>query len=91
MILPTKHLSGRRALIGLGAQVLSLLKAPKTFSRLWDEFKIKERDSDRGAGESSRNLRAPSVTYDWFVLALDLLFAFGIIELKRGKIRKTQG
>lgn len=34
MILPTKHVRSDRALIGVGAEVLDILKRPLTMSRL---------------------------------------------------------
>ncbi|WP_109107844.1 ABC-three component system middle component 6 [Azospirillum sp. TSO35-2] len=79
MILPTKHLRPERALLTVGAELLSYLHEPMTVSRLWDEL---------------RNARAQSadpapVNYDWFILALDLLFTVGAIEFDRGLIRKT--
>jgi hypothetical protein len=76
MILPTKYLTEDRALLWVGAEILSLLTEPKTVSRLWDELK-KAR---------SERLQSPSITYDWFVLALDLLYSVNIIDLKRGRI-----
>src|SRR5260370_4188117 len=39
MILPTKHVRPDRALIGVGAEVLEILKRPMTTSRLWDEVR----------------------------------------------------
>lgn len=79
MILPTKHLSQDRALLGVGAEILQILTEPKTVSRLWDELK-----RNRGAFDSC------SLTYDWFVLALDFLFLLNAIELEKGIIRKGQ-
>jgi hypothetical protein len=29
------------------------------------------------------------VTYDWFVLTLDLLYMLGIVEMDHGKIRRV--
>ena len=43
MILPTKRLPQDRTLLFVGAQVLELLKAPATVSRIWDQLK-KQRD-----------------------------------------------
>ncbi|AKT37244.1 ABC-three component system middle component 6 [Chondromyces crocatus] len=77
MILPSKHLREDRALITIGAEVLQLLREPKTVSRLWSETK-RRRDT------------ATPITYDWFVLALDLLFAMGLIAFERGKVQKTR-
>jgi len=64
------------ALISLGAEVLRLLNESKTVSRLWDDFgKLQGRNQ---------------VTFDWFVLSLDLLFVLGAIEADRGRVRRTQ-
>lgn len=76
MILPTKRLREDRALIGIGAEILRLLDERKTVSRLWDEFKRNRTDA---VGRS---------TFDWFVLALDLLFMIGAITLERGLVRR---
>ena len=38
MILPSKHLSPKRALFTVGAGLLVRLKRPKTVSRLWEEI-----------------------------------------------------
>jgi hypothetical protein len=80
MILPTKHLRPERALVTIGANLLRSLSEPMTVSRLWDE--IRTRPNDR-AGQF-----AP-VNYDWFVLALDLLYMVGAVEFERGLIRKA--
>ena len=78
MILPTKHVT-ERALIGIGAEVLGLLKRPMTVSAVWD------------AVRTSRAAFAPSspVAYEWFILALDLLFIMGAIELDQGLVRRA--
>lgn len=79
MILPTKRLSQDKALLSVGADILFLLKEPKTVSLLWEEFQ-RARARTRGA---------KPVTYDWFVLALDFLYAVRAIELERGQIHKV--
>lgn len=81
MILPTKRLDEDRALLSVGAEILGLLDEPKTVSRLWDEL------------QRSRNQRfgVRTITYDWFVLALDLLYALGTLEMERGLLRKENG
>jgi hypothetical protein len=74
MILPSKHLSQDRALLTIGARVLQHLTKPKTVSALWEEL------PRNGAGRKD-----PSpLRYDGFVLALDLLFLMGVIELEEG-------
>lgn len=77
MILPSKHLSEDRALLTVGARVLQRLNRPKSVSALWEEMRL----------ESDKKMRG-RLTYDWFVLALDLLFAVDAIELHDGVITK---
>ncbi len=74
MILPTKHLPEYRTLLHVGAAVLSLLTTPKTVSRVWEEI--------RGSGQESR------VSFDWFVLALDLLYILGVLSYEEGRLRR---
>ena len=78
MILPTKNLSEDRALLRVGADILGLLSEPKTVSRLWEEVKRK------------RHNPARLLAYDWFVLALDLLYMLNAIELDHGRIRRIE-
>lgn len=81
MILPTKRLGQDRAMLAVGAEVLSMLDEPKTVSRLWEEFQ-NSREGKPGSG---------TVTYDWFVLTLDLLYALSAVELELGLLRKSSG
>ncbi|HCS38071.1 MAG TPA: hypothetical protein DIW44_00600 [Anaerolineaceae bacterium] len=79
MILPTKNLDQSRAIIIVGGEILALLQSPKTNSKLWDdykEFRLKQEYS--------------SVSYDWFVLALDFLFLIGTILYDDGKIIRVK-
>ncbi|MFT4274944.1 MAG: hypothetical protein QM576_01190 [Rhodopseudomonas sp.] len=80
MILPTKHVRSDRALIGVGAEVLDILKRPMTMSRLWDEMR------------GRRSLHAPNapIDYQWFILSLDLLFMIGAVDYDRGLVRRVQ-
>lgn len=80
MILPTKHLRPERALITVGAEILGKLRSPTTVSRLWDDIR-----GDRGA-----DLKQAAITYDWFVLALDLLFLMGAVTYERGVLRRVR-
>ena len=74
MILPSKHLSQDRALLTVGAVVLRHLSAPVTVSACWEQL-----------SHSSREQTALStLRYDAFVLALDLLFLIGAVELREG-------
>lgn len=79
MILPSKHLPQNRALLTIGAHILNLLILPKTVSALWEEL---------NSHEASFSTISREVTYDWFVLALDLLYTFGAIELERGLVAR---
>lgn len=80
MIVPTKHVRTERALIGVGANILDILRTPMTMSRLWDEarkgFTIARNDTP--------------IDYHWFVLALDLLFLLGVIEVRRGLLQRSK-
>jgi hypothetical protein len=80
MILPSKHLSSDRALLTVGARLLAALDEPRTVSALWDMIRKR------------RNIRSPHgpISYEWFVLSLDLLHAMDAIELENGLIRKSQ-
>jgi hypothetical protein len=76
MILPTKHLRPDRSLIALGADVLSILREPKTVSRLWEEFRDLHHEK----------ARAP-VTYEWFILTIDLLYLMGAVRYQKGQVQ----
>jgi len=80
MILPTKRITSERALLGIGADVLNLLGEPKTVSRLWHEYKTQ--------GKTAAT--ASTVTYDWFILSLDLLYMLSAIQLEKGLIRRLR-
>jgi hypothetical protein len=79
MILPTKHLGPERAMLAVGAEILGLLTEPKTVSRLWNELK------HTVSGRAS----AYAISYDWFILTLDLLYMMGSIEVTYGKIQRV--
>lgn len=79
MILPSKHLPQDRALLTVGARILRKLSQPKTVSALWEELPRKDRTT-----------RDPAfhVSYDGFVLALDVLFLVGAVELREGLLSR---
>lgn len=79
MILPAKHLSAERALLSVGGHLLEHLDVPQTVSSLWDSVRARRDTEDP---------RAP-ISYDWFILALDLLFMVGAVTVNRGVVRKT--
>ena len=76
MLLPSKHLSADQALITWGAHVLALLaREPKTVTRTWDEIRV--------------GLVTP-ISYEWFILTLDMLAAVDAIRFERGKLQRRQ-
>ena len=79
MILPSKHLSPDRALLTIGARILKRLRQSKTVSALWEELPSQ---SEKTHHSNS------SLSYDNFVLALDLLFLIGAIELADGLLKR---
>lgn len=78
MILPSKHLSERRALLTVGSEVLAMLDHPRTISSLWEAVRV-------GKDNARRRL-----SYDWFVLALDLLFLMDAVTLRDGLLVKSR-
>lgn len=73
MILPTKYLSADRSLIVIGADILRVLnEAPRSVSEVWERV------------ISTRNPQAAQLTYDWFLLAVTLLYTIGTIDLQNG-------
>jgi hypothetical protein len=76
MILPTKGIPPNKALLAVAGEALRSLRETKTVSRLWGDFR---KISDPNA----------EVTFDWFVLGLDLLFILGVVELDQGRLRRT--
>ncbi len=79
MILPTKHIRPGRALLGVGAEIVETLRRPMTVSALWD--RVRERRATAPA--------AP-ISYAWFVLALDLLYLIGTVDLRSGVLRRVK-
>ena len=79
MILPSKHLPQDRALLTVGASILRHLSHPVTVSALWEEIP---------RSPSVHKAQSP-LRYDAFVLALDLLFLIGAIELRDGLLVRS--
>lgn len=72
MILPTKHISTRNSLLGVGAIILEHLYYPRTVTSLWDAVST-----------------MPEVaTFERFVLALDLLYMIGAVEMDEGLLHR---
>lgn len=73
MILPTKGIGSDKALLSIGALILRDLDEPKTVSRLWADLRRVEEGP-------------PDLTFDWFVLALDLLYVIGTLDYLGGRV-----
>ncbi|MFE2194576.1 ABC-three component system middle component 6 [Streptomyces olivaceus] len=71
MITPTKGIAPDRCLLAVGAQVLLQLDEPRTVSQTWARLKSWRADQ----------AHTSAVSFEWFVLALDILFAMGAVEL----------
>jgi hypothetical protein len=78
MILPSKHLSHDRALLSVGAVIMRHLSLPITVSALWEEM-----------SRHMQEQKALTIRYDGFVLALDLLFLIGAVELREGLLVRS--
>jgi hypothetical protein len=74
VILPSKHISEEQALLGVGAVVLRNLDRSQTISGLWDRLR-----DDPAVG-----------TFERFVLALDLLYIAGAVDLSQGSVRRVE-
>ena len=74
MILPTKHLDGRRALLGVSAEILSVMPATQSVSALWEDF---------------RRTGSPA-TFEDFALALALLYSIGAIQFEQGLVARSR-
>jgi hypothetical protein len=76
MILPAKHLARDRALLDVGGEILVQLGETRTVSELWERVRI----------HRSARVDLKPLSFDWFVLALSLLYAVSAVDLKSGVI-----
>jgi len=81
VILPTKGVPASKALITVGGEVLEILgDSPLSVSGLWLQH-----------SEHRRTSEAARISYDWFVLALDLLYTLGALQITDlGLVRRAQ-
>ena len=79
MILPSKHIPPNRALLTIGAEILRVLERPRSVSAVWDRL--------RGADSATVHGR---IGYNWFVLALDLLFMIDAVYYKNGTLHRSR-
>jgi hypothetical protein len=80
MILPGKHLKQDRALLTVGAEILSYLDEPRSVSELWEGIR---------QNRESHPMLTP-LSFDWFILSLNLLFAINALELSGGLVVATR-
>jgi hypothetical protein len=81
MILPGKHLSATRSLLGVGGEILKQLQQPREVSDLWDMFRT---------ARSNHEQKEP-VTFDWFVTALTFLYTIGAVHMRDSDIWPGSG
>ncbi|MEV0453825.1 ABC-three component system middle component 6 [Catellatospora methionotrophica] len=72
MIVPTKGIAPQRSLLAVGAQILQTLDRPLTVSQAWSTLRQWRRQHGHNA----------PVPFWWFVLALDTLYALGVVDLR---------
>lgn len=77
MILPNKHLTQERALLTVGAELLTQLDEPQTISELWERLK------------RQRGKLALPISFDWFVLSLTFLYTIEAVEYDGVTIERT--
>lgn len=79
VLLPTKGISYDRALLTVGAEILEVLATPASISALWERF------SESPFRKNSQE----RITFDWFSLALAMLFATQSVEQNEdGRLRR---
>lgn len=74
MIMPSKYLREDEALIGVSAELLQLIKNSHNLSALW---------------EAAKKIDAIG-NFERFILALDLLYLMGLVDLKNNEIVRAQ-
>ncbi|GIG59260.1 hypothetical protein Lfu02_36320 [Longispora fulva] len=80
MIVPTKGIAPQRSLLAVGAQILQILDAPLTVSQTWS--RLRQWREDHG--------HAAPVPFWWFVLALDSLYALGVVDMRNEVLVKRR-
>jgi hypothetical protein len=81
MILPGKHIRQDRALIAVGGDILSVLDGPMTVSAVWKKVQVVR---------ATREDASP-LSFDWFILALTLLYAISAVHHHGDRIMPARG
>jgi hypothetical protein len=77
MILPGKHIQPDRALVSVGADILEVVGKGASVSDVWARVKVLR----------AKRSNASPLPFDWFILALTLLYAVSAIEMEDNFIR----
>ncbi len=80
MLVATKGIAPQRSLLVVGAQILQVLDQPTTISQTWVRLR---------SWRAANGNHAP-VPFWWFALALDVLFAVGVVDLDRELLSRRQ-
>ena len=80
MIQPTKGIDADKALLTVGAQILQQLREPATVSEVWHSTRAWRQ----------KNGYESNLPFWWFVLALDTLFALGVIQYVGGVLARRR-
>ena len=73
-LLPNKHVTVERSLVGTGAYLLERLDSPRTVNTLWESVK------SEGAVSN----------FKIFVLSIDYLYTIGAIDYEHGVLSRTR-
>ena len=80
MLTPTKGIAPDRALLAVGAQIALQLDQPLTVSQAWARVRAWRKENGHPA----------PISFGWFVLALDTLFALDRVELRDDLLTLTR-
>ena len=69
MLLPTKHLTADRSLLGIASSILENLESSATVDELWIRFVQRQQELGRRR-----------IGFDWFLLALCALYAMRQVD-----------
>jgi hypothetical protein len=75
MILPDKSITLSNSILGVGYTVITNLQNQETVSSLWEKI---------------RKI-SPSLSYEKFILSLDLLYMLDLIVLEKGLLKINAG
>jgi hypothetical protein len=79
VILPTKGIAPQRSLLAVGAQTMQILDGPLTVSQAWQRVRTWR----------AQNGHAAPIPFWWFALALDTLYALGLITVEQDLLTRT--